>query len=118
MDEKKVNRHNHPLLEDVRRKAYNAGFADGFTKGVDERCEGLHKHYRQIISSFQRKFDEISNQVEVVKVVRCKDCKHWRKTKTDPIILIDYGECCCKNFWDIHLTTSKDFCSYGERKEG
>lgn len=93
----------------------------------DEIAEVIKKHYKKYypglicdgekVLRFARLL-KAQGVPDMVEVVRCKDCKYWRKTKTDPILTIDYGECCCKNFWDIHLTTSKDFCSYGERKEG
>ena len=40
-----------------------------------------------------------SSASDVVEVVRCKDCKHWRG-----------GDC-----FRIELTKPSDFCSYGER---
>ncbi len=48
------------------------------------------------------------NKADVVEVVRCKDCKHARRT-----VYCYYG---CKVDGSIaHNET--DFCSYGERKE-
>ena len=38
--------------------------------------------------------------VDVVPVVRCKDCKFW-----------DFGDC-----YRLELSRPDDFCSYGERK--
>ena len=38
---------------------------------------------------------------DMVRVVRCKDCKYW-----------DYGDC-----YRIELSRPEDFCSYGERIE-
>ena len=38
---------------------------------------------------------------DFVRVVRCKDCKHW-----------DFGDC-----YRQELTRPDDFCSYGERKD-
>ena len=38
---------------------------------------------------------------DMVKVVRCKDCKYW-----------DYGDC-----YRIELSRPDDFCSYGEREK-
>ena len=37
---------------------------------------------------------------DMVKVVRCKDCKYW-----------DYGDC-----YRIEMSRPDDFCSYGVRK--
>lgn len=50
---------------------------------------------------------------DVVKVVRCKECKHWKPTMPSKGIV---GICEDMNhfgrFWK-----PDDFCSYGERKE-
>ena len=52
---------------------------------------------------------------DVVPVVRCKDCKHWK--------FIDSlnPHCECQIFYGLHeygyLTGADDFCSYGERKD-
>lgn len=43
--------------------------------------------------------------VDVVQVVRCKDCKYWRSC---------WGRCYKHNEYGM---ASDDFCSYGERKE-
>ena len=53
---------------------------------------------------------------DVVAVVRCKDCKHWRH-ETDG--MIDHYECnvFCGCYGRGYLTGADDFCSYGERKE-
>ena len=53
---------------------------------------------------------------DVVEVVRCKDCKHWRH-ETDG--MIDHYECAvfCGCYGKSYLTGADDFCSYGERKE-
>ena len=50
--------------------------------------------------------DRIKNAptADVVKVVRCKDCKHVDK----------YGDCDIFDEWSTR--TANDFCSYGERK--
>ena len=57
---------------------------------------------------------------DVVEVVRCKDCRHWSHTCTDPIIEYDYGICLFGQWeWqnEYPSTTSKDFCSYGVKKQ-
>ena len=53
--------------------------------------------------------------VDAVEVVRCKDCKHWKKLKDDK------GFCKQETFTldddDVDpLTVEDDFCSYGERR--
>ena len=56
----------------------------------------------------------INNQdaADVVEVVRCKDCKHYKQNpwnkETDML---------CQCYSDWHTTEPNDFCSYGERKE-
>ena len=48
---------------------------------------------------------------DVVKVVRCKDCKHFRRNLENDA----YSSCvCCGGMADPEET---DFCSFGERKE-
>lgn len=44
---------------------------------------------------------------DVVEVVRCKDCKHFRFSDM-------YGECSQAH---IRLVKPDGFCSYGERKD-
>ena len=39
---------------------------------------------------------------DVVKVVRCSQCKHWHR-----------GDC-----YRLELSRPDDYCSYGERKDG
>jgi hypothetical protein len=48
---------------------------------------------------------------DVVPVVRCEDCEHYRKNQYDA-----NGDMWC-NYWADWLPTEpNDFCSYGERK--
>ena len=56
--------------------------------------------------------------VDVVEVVRCKDCKHWKLKGTDPVFDRDFGECICPHWENDDRcveTDEVDFCSYGER---
>ena len=48
--------------------------------------------------------------IDAVKIVRCKDCKHWHK---DTVFCdyMSYGEASERVNW-----YADDFCSYGERK--
>ena len=53
--------------------------------------------------------------VDAVEVVRCKDCKHWRRE-------YEWMPHECSIFNGCYETTGyptgpDDFCSYGERKE-
>lgn len=67
--------------------------------------------------------DLIDNQptAEVVEVVFCEKCKHWRKMGRDPLLEKDFGHChnngfpfMCETCPD---TNADDFCSYGERRD-
>lgn len=50
--------------------------------------------------------DRIKNG-DLVEVVRCKDCKHYRDS-------FPYDTC---DVFDEKATDAEDYCSYGERKE-
>jgi hypothetical protein len=55
---------------------------------------------------------------DVVEVVRCKRCKHWKDTSYDTLTEAHWGEC-RKPLGDYRYceTAENDFCSYGERRE-
>lgn len=48
--------------------------------------------------------------VDVVEVVRCKDCKYFGKD-------LGYGKHDCKKY-EMPYCLENDYCSYGERKNG
>jgi hypothetical protein len=50
---------------------------------------------------------------DVVKVVRCKDCKYFTKE-----MIADSLECICKSIQGMVDPSPDFYCSYGERKEG
>ena len=50
---------------------------------------------------------------DVVKVVRCKDCKHFYDTHINPAHSCKRGG---TQVWDVSFTPD-DFCSYGERRD-
>lgn len=50
--------------------------------------------------------------VDAVKVVRCKDCKHLVLTKDGEH---NPNDCVC-DYWMCDGLTDDDFCSYGERR--
>ena len=52
------------------------------------------------------------NKVDVIQVVRCRECKH---RGTDDCIFHINGEPADE---ELLLKLDNDFCSYGERKEG
>ena len=51
--------------------------------------------------------DEKSGDCEIEKVIRCRDCKQFRKKGED------YG-CCLEGYGNVD---GNHYCSYGERKE-
>lgn len=59
---------------------------------------------------------EVKRNVDVVPVVRCKDCKHLRVRNQKDI----YAFCPQTGivFWQFEKDTRTFFCSYGERKDG
>lgn len=50
------------------------------------------------------------NKADVVKVVRCKDCKHWVSPMKDD------AHYCFQKFGLVGIVAEEDFCSYGERR--
>ena len=60
---------------------------------------------------FPDQCSEFKNRTNCVEVVRCKDCKHYKKDSF----------WCCMNSEDRGEWFNwyeDDFCSYGERREG
>ena len=51
---------------------------------------------------------------DVVLVVRCKDCKHWKCWR---ISGEGTGDCLLDEGYAALATQHYDFCSYGERKD-
>lgn len=63
-------------------------------------------------SPYVERFIDACPTVDAVPVVRCKDCKRWRKD-------VD-GILGCMHWYCVHLlrnTNPDDYCSYGEKKE-
>lgn len=62
-----------------------------------------------------RIFDEITEipTADVVKVVRCKDCKYYKQNSYNP-----NEDMMCMCWCDWLPTDPDDFCSYGELKDG
>ena len=50
------------------------------------------------------------NELDLVSVVRCKDCKYKKKKNGERITIPVHENC--------YSFTAYDFCSYGERKDG
>lgn len=47
---------------------------------------------------------------DVVKITRCKDCKHFKRNLENDTY--------CNCVGELSDPAENDFCSYGERKEG
>lgn len=64
------------------------------------------------------KNERIAPTADVVEVVRCKDCQHWKNTSYDTVTEDHWGEC-RKPLGDYRYceTAENDYCSYGERRE-
>ena len=66
--------------------------------------------------------------VDAVEIVRCKDCKHWRRQTNYAGAQLSFGFCESDDMWRSlygetyevsHIDTDDDFyCSYGEREDG
>lgn len=63
--ERKINRHNNPIIVEARKKAYFAGKAEGYKEGFEAGVEAgrrsldnyintLHNHYKCIINSIDK----------------------------------------------------------------
>ena len=73
-----------------------------------------HKDFKQSIAdlvSLKEVLDD-TPPADVVTVVRCKDCKYAKKSKT-VFKITDY--LCLKT--NITCLDANDYCSYGERKD-
>lgn len=76
----------HPVGEFV-----TDDYIDGFSDGV---------------SAAMKELETMSN-VDVVKIVRCKDCKYYREM---------YKLCSCRHDKHNVYLNEDDYCSHGEKK--
>ena len=79
----------------------NVVLAKKFTTGLSDASGNYYGNADVVFA------DDIENAptVDAVKVVRCRDCKH-------------YNEGFCVGYHAHHDIMPDDFCSYGERKDG
>lgn len=77
----------------------------------DKYYSDFHKSMADLTSL--RELLEDTPTADVEEVIRCKDCKYAKKSKT-VLGIQDYE--CLKT--DITCLDADDFCSYGERKDG
>ena len=75
------------------------------------------EHYHLSDGKFQH-WVEIQPAADVVEVVRCRECVHWKPTGSkagNSFSDMEYiGGC----EFTKYCRRESDFCSYGERKEG
>lgn len=71
----------------------------------------------RIIGKGLRSDEMFAPTIDAVEVVRCKDCKHWRKKDFQAGNDVDYMEFggLCPN--SRFARYESDFCSFGERRD-
>lgn len=76
MADKKITRHNHPLMVNARKAAYMAGKADGYLEGYQQgyanRCADLYRSYRTLIEVAQVKLDVANERIRILE----EEAKH------------------------------------------
>ena len=80
---------------------------------ADFACKGCIR-YRSSLSCEECVVNDAPT-VDAVPVVRCRECKHRRKS------ICGDGYQCCNEYYGMASGVAlkdDDFCSYGERKEG
>lgn len=83
---------------------------DALVAKFDRMGLGEHSFIEKVFSDGVRTIIAEMPAADVVPVVRCKDCVHWREAVTN-----DKGFLICPAS-GMEITES-DFCSYGEREE-
>ena len=81
---------------------------------ADKLSEVLERNFGHTggASALKQLIDE-QPTADVVEVVRCKKCKHFKQSRKSENEGSQIGLC-----WELGTTVTKDnFCSYGERKE-
>ena len=98
------------ILEDMHI-IKNAPAVDAVLRSVVEQIKWERDCAMQQLKDHDIPFGGIAP--DVVKVVRCKDCKHFYDTHINPAHSCKRGGA---QVWDVSFTPD-DFCSYGERRE-
>lgn len=83
---------------------------------VDTASKDFNIGYSSYFLAYVRKWlevvFEVTEDADVVAVVRCKDCKHYQENELGVML-------CYNDFWNdayaVH-TNADDFCRYGERR--
>lgn len=95
------------LLSDVKQAIAMVPAADVVSKGVYEQVQWERDMAMQQLEEHGIPFCGVAD--DVVKVVRCKDCRFYGNEERHPY----GGEC----EWFGALVERNNFCFYGERKE-
>ena len=75
-----------------------------------------YSHSTDVVYHMEKHLYEVPT-IDAVPVVRCKDCKHWRRYGLDVSNRKEYGRC----EWidsTTHTPYEDWFCADGERREG
>ena len=73
--------------------------------------DGCSKESRfRVYYGYAKSFIDDAPTVDAVPVVRCKDCKHFKRNLENDTY--------CSSVNGLTDPQEDDFCSYGERKEG
>lgn len=92
------------MLEYIEREALMKLMQANFRQGSRDGCD--HPMYPVVGRP----------AVDVVEVVRCRDCKYWSKGDFecgDDLLHMEYGGRCPNASF---VRFESDFCSYGERR--
>ncbi len=54
---------------------------------------------------------DLAPTIDAVSAVRCKRCRHAKWSEKNKAYY-------CQRRWAMHKVRERDFCSYGERKDG
>lgn len=94
-----MNIHECPTIDAVPRQKYEEDMENAFAHGYTD----AESNFRKMIADG-----------ELVEVVRCKDCKYYKKSEASNRMM------CCRNDvdgWPVcYDFNPDDFCSYGERR--
>ena len=90
--------------------------------GMD-KCNCVYEEFCSMINGedivLPRPCEYRKSNADIVKVVRCKDCKHWDEYHIRNLDGPGMGVGMCiadQHNWIEHRI-AEDFCSYGERKD-
>ena len=88
--------------------------ADALRDKLQEEIDKAIPPFDDVIGSIRcgvrlaRNIVEDEPTVDAVPVIRCRDCKRWRRSKSDT------GAMVCD--WDRYERTESDYCSWAKRR--